>query len=342
MDQPKSVSADFIRVVRTSIRSKLLLGMLVVAVIPLLVLGAAVYFNAEQAVMAKAVDQLEAVRTIKANQLQQHFQMLEGQIATFAENRMVVEAMQDFRTSFRTVIEENEVAPPDLVSLRKQLRSYYASDYNDEYRKRNPNKSPNINSLFDSLDDESVFLQYEYVRSNPNSLGRKQQLDRAGDRSTYSDQHAKYHPVIRSYQEKFGLHNVILADLETGDVVYSCFKELDFTTSLKDGPYAKSNLGRAFAKAAAADSADFVACLDYEPYAPSYDEAAMFLAAPIFDGSKKIGVAVFQAPIDKVSAILGERTGLGKTGETYAVGADKLFRNDSRFVSDLLADGRIT
>ncbi len=342
MDQPQSVSGDIFRAVRASIRSKLLLGMLFVAVIPLLVLGASVYFNAEQAVMAKAVDQLEAVRSIKANQLQQHFQTLEAQIATFAENRMVVEAMQDFRTSFRTVLEENEVSPAELENMRKQLRHYYANDYSDEYRKRNPNRSPNINGLFDGLDDESVYLQYEYVRNNPNPLVRKQQLDRAGDRSTYSEQHAKYHPVIRSFQQKFGLHDVFLADLETGDVVYSCSKESDFTTSLKDGPHAKSNLGRAFTKAAAADSAEFVACLDYEPYAASYDEAAMFLAAPIYDEGKKVGVVVFQVPIDKVSAILGERTGLGKTGETYAVGADKLFRNDSRFVGDLQTTGRIT
>ncbi|MFM9964162.1 MAG: methyl-accepting chemotaxis protein [Planctomycetaceae bacterium] len=342
MNQPKFVGGDFLRAVRTSIRSKLLLGMFVVAVIPLLVLGATVYFHAEQAVMVKAVDQLEALRTIQATRLQQHFQMLENQISTFAENRMVVEAMKDFRTSFRTVLEENEITSVELDKMRKQLRSYYASEFSDEYRKHQPNKSPNIDRMFEGLDDESIYLQYEYVRSNPNSLGRKQQLDRAGDRSTYSDQHAKFHPVIRSFQQKFGLYDVFLADLETGDVVYSCFKELDFTTSLKDGPHAKSNLGRAFAKAAAADSADFIAVLDYEPYAPSYDEAAMFLAAPIFDGGKKVGVAVFQAPIDKVSAILGERTGLGKTGETYAVGSDKLFRNDSRFVSDLQTDGRIT
>lgn len=334
-------SSGWFRAVSTSIRSKLLLGMFVVAVIPLLVLGAAVYFNAEQAVMAKSVAQLEAVRSIKATQLQQHFQTLEAQIATFAENRMVVDAMRDFRVSFRTAIEESEITPTELEGLRKQLRTYYSNEFNDEYLKLNPNKSVDLGGLFDALDDESVYLQYEYVRSNPNPLGRKQQLDRAGDRSTYSDHHAKYHPVIRSFQEKFGLQDVVLADLETGDVVYSCFKELEFTTSLKDGPHAKSNLGRAFAKAAAADSPEFVAFVDYEPYAPSYDQAAMFLAAPIFDESKKVGVVAFQMPIDQVSAILEDRTGLGKTGETYAAGADKLFRNNSRFVSDLNASGRI-
>ena len=101
----REASSGWFRAVSTSIRSKLLLGMFAVAVIPLLVLGAAVYFSAEQAVMAKSVAQLEAVRSNKATQLQQHFQTLEAQIATFAENRMVVEAMRDFRVSFRTAIE---------------------------------------------------------------------------------------------------------------------------------------------------------------------------------------------------------------------------------------------
>lgn len=346
MDEPTSLtsrlsSSGWLRPVRSSIRSKLLLGMFLVAVIPLFALGAAVYFSAEQAVMAKSVAQLEAVRSIKGAQLQQYFQTLEAQIATFAENHMVVEAMRDFRVSFRSAIEESEITPAELEGLRKQLRTYYSNEFNDEFRKLNPDKTPDLGGLFDALDDESVYLQYEYVRSNPNPLGRKQQLDRAGDRSTYSEHHAKYHPVIRSFQEKFGLRDVFLADLETGDVVYSCFKELDFTTSLKDGPHAKSNLARAFAKAAAADSPDFVAFADYEPYGPSYDQAAMFLAAPIFEAGQKVGVVAFQMPIDRVSAILQERTGLGSTGETFAVGADKLFRNDSRFVAELQASGRL-
>lgn len=346
MDQPqdwgsRGSNSGWFRAINTSIRSKLLLGLFVVAVIPLVAMGAAVYVSAEQAVMAKSVAQLEAVRTIKANQLQQYFQTLEGQTAAFAENRMIVEAMRDFRVSFRTAIEESEITAEDLNHRRQQLRTFYANEFTEAYRQQHPDKSPDAGGLFDALDDESVFLQYEYVRSNPNPVGHKQQLDRAGDRSTYSDHHAKYHPVIRSFTEKFGLYDVLLADLETGDVVYSCAKELDFTTSLKDGPHAKSNLGRAFAKAAAADSPDFVAFVDYESYLPSYDQPAMFLAAPIFDEGKKVGVVAFQAPIDRVSAILDERTGLGQTGETYAVGPDKLFRNDSRFVSELRANGRI-
>jgi DNA repair exonuclease SbcCD ATPase subunit len=46
-------------------------------------------------------------------------------------------------------------------------------------------------------------------------------------------------------------------------------------------------------------------------------------------------VAIFQLPIARINAIMAERTGLGETGETYVVGPDKLFRNDSRFLDQL-------
>ncbi len=346
MDQPTSFwhalsQSGLFRAVRTSIRLKLLLGLLAVALIPIAALSTAVYFSADRAVMAKTTDQLEAVRSLKASQLQQYFQTLAGQISTFAENPMTVDALHEFQASFLSVIDENQATRQEIQDLRRQLRSYYDVDFSEEYRRRNAGKSPNVNDLFNSLGDAGILLQSQYLKNNPNPLGKKHLLDRAADRSTYSDQHAKYHPVLRSYLEKFGLYDIFLVDAQSGDVVYSCFKELDFATSLKEEPYSQTNLGRAFAKAAELDSSDSVAFLDYESYLPSFDETASFLASPIFDGNKKIGVAIFQIPISRVSAILDEKTGLGETGETIAVGPGGLLRNNSRFAEQLLKSDKL-
>ena len=43
---------------------------------------------------------------------------------------------------------------------------------------------------------------------------------------------------------------------------------------------------------------------------------------------------MLQIPIEQIDSIMQERTGLGETGETYLVAADKLFRSDSRLVED--------
>lgn len=104
---------------------------------------------------------------------------------------------------------------------------------------------------------------------------------------------------------------------------------MDFSTSLSDGPYASTNFGRAFQEANRTLSQDGVVLVDYAQYTPSYEAPASFIASPIFDGGKKIGVAMFQMPIDRLNEIMGERAGLGKTGETYLVGQDGLMRSDS-------------
>ena len=122
-----------------------------------------------------------------------------------------------------------------------------------------------LDALFAPLDDDSIYLQYEYIVRNPNSRGRKQLLTQVpNDQSRYGRLHAEYHPIIRDYQQKFDYHDIFLVDVETGDIVYSVFKEIDFTTSLDHGPYANSGLAAAFKKARAASGNEYVAFVDYE------------------------------------------------------------------------------
>jgi len=121
---------------------------------------------------------------------------------------------------------------------------------------------------------------------------------------------------VRSFLDKFGYYDIFLIDDKTGDIVYSVFKELDFTTSLVNGPYAQTNFGEAFRKANALTSADQFVLVDFKQYTPSYEAPASFIASPIFDG-------------DEILAIMSQREGFGATGETILVGPDGLMRSDS-------------
>ena len=105
---------------------------------------------------------------------------------------------------------------------------------------------PDVDRILTQLDDATVALQYSYIKANPNPLGSKDKLDKALDVSQYSLLHGLYHPIIRSYLEKFGYYDIFLVQPETGKVVYTVFKELDYATSLIDGPYAHTGLGEAF------------------------------------------------------------------------------------------------
>jgi len=78
------------------------------------------------------------------------------------------------------------------------------------------------------------------------------------------------------------------------------------------------------------DSADSVALMDYDLYTPSFDAPAGFIASPVYDGDKKVAVLIFQMPLDRITEVMSETAGLGKTGETILVGPDYLMRSDSR------------
>ncbi len=117
-------------------------------------------------------------------------------------------------------------------------------------------------------------------------------------------------------------------------IVYSVSKDVDFATSLVDGPYANTNFGKAFREAAALSAADAVVLKDYEPYKPSYEAPASFAASPILAKGETIGVAVMQMPIEPINEIMTDRSGLGETGETYLVGSDNLMRSDSYLDSE--------
>jgi anti-anti-sigma regulatory factor/HAMP domain-containing protein len=161
-------------------------------------------------------------------------------------------------------------------------------------------------------------------------------LDNPGDGSRYSEAHELYHPIIRNFLETFGYYDIFLANTE-GEIVYTVFKEVDYGTSLLDGPYSDTNFAEAFKSALDAGKGEFVYLADFDPYAPSYNAPAAFIASPIFDGDEKTGVLLFQMPVDRIDDIMTNRqewaaVGLGDSGETYLVGDDFTLRNQSRFL----------
>jgi methyl-accepting chemotaxis protein len=277
----------------------------------------------------EAFNKLCANRDVKRAAVERYFQSIHDQVLTFSEDRMIVDAMREFRQAFKAYRTEAKLSAAATGKQRDELRTYYTGDFTAQYREQNDGQTIDAERFFERLDDDSLALQHAYIWANPNPLGNKHHLDRAPDESSYSKLHGRIHPIVRSYLEKFGYYDIFLADPETGDIVYSVFKELDYSTSLIDGPYAETNFGAAFRAASAAGNKDAVVLVDYARYAPSYDAPASFIASPIFDGDVKVGVVLFQMPIDRLNAIMGERSGLGATGETYLVGPDLLMRSDS-------------
>jgi methyl-accepting chemotaxis protein len=317
---------------KKSFKVKLIIILLSTSLIPMIALSLYTYQSSSASMEESHFNSLVSIRDLKARAIKDYFKVLQNQILTFSENRMVVSAAKRLRPAFQSVRQENEVETDRINEYLKKVSSYYIDQFAVEYAKQNTKslvESEVLSNQVTVLDEDSALLQYYYIANNSHPLGSKHLLDRADDQSEYSKIHAEIHPVIRSYLEKFGYYDIFICDPETGDIIYSVFKELDYSTSLINGPYSKTGIGRAFQKANSATEKDYIYLDDFDQYLPSYDAPASFISSPIYDGNEKVAVAIFQMPLDKISEVMSARSGLGETGESYLVGPDNRMRSDS-------------
>ena len=151
--------------------------------------------------------------------------------------------------------------------------------------------------------------------------------------SSFGSGHRGYHEVFRSYAEQLSYGDIYLINAD-GMVTYSLNKGFELGTSVVDGPFADSGLGRAYAAALKVKKGELVV-EDFSRYKPLLGAPAAFLASPLVKFKRVRGVFVVQLPIDAVDSIMTnnkqwKKVGLGDTGETYLVGQDYTLRNTSR------------
>ncbi|WP_177202007.1 methyl-accepting chemotaxis protein [Hydrogenimonas thermophila] len=282
------------------------------------------------------LNQLNAVKESKKDHIQNFFEDIKSLIISTAQSQGTVGAMDAFATTFHKIHEEIDI---DLEKAKKELIEHYKSNYLNKVnydipgvKKRRPveeylPKSP-----------DGIIAQKLYIVDNPKPVGEKNGLMYSNDKTTYSYAHKIYHKSFNTMLEKYGLYDIFLVDND-GYVVYTDFKEKDYATNLLNGPYSETGLARAYKKAKNL-SAGKIAFDDFAPYEPSYNLPAAFIATPIFFEGKRIGVLIFQFPIDRINKIMSfngqyEKAGLGKSGEVYLIGSDKKFKNDSRFTKEM-------
>lgn len=321
-----------------TIKRKLTLICMLLATIPVILASVLLEITSTNQVNAaleeSAKRKLTAIRDAKKAHIESYIATIRKQVLNFSEDLMIVDAMQQFKVTF------NELAhiPRNDSDLRQRISEYYVNDFEQEYRRQNNSLGYDSNMVLNQLDSTSLALQFLYIKDNPNPLGSKHMLEDARDGSKYSQVHKKYHSHIRDFLEQFGYYDIFLVDHQTGDIVYSVFKEIDYTTSLMDGPYANTGIGRVFQEVRQASNPHTIAFSDFEAYSPSYEGGASFIASPIFDDvGIQQGVLIFQMPVDVIASVMTsnnkwKEVGLGQSGESYLVGSDLTMRSPSRFL----------
>ena len=83
--------------------------------------------TAARALEKQVFEQLTAIRQNKKVAIESYFQTIEDQILTFSEDRMVVDAMREFKQVFRTYRAENRLDAGQIARQRRLLRNYYST-----------------------------------------------------------------------------------------------------------------------------------------------------------------------------------------------------------------------
>ncbi len=342
------------------LRTKMFIGSAILALLPVII---TIYFVNQkaaeigaQALQAEAQSHISSIRDSKKQQIENYFQLVTDQIRFFSKDPTAIEMMKGFKQSYPEFLHEAgasasgaggfEEGPPDptmeveeglpIEQFREALDIYYTDEFAQEYELLNTDQAPNMARILEMLNDNTVALQYYYIVDNPNPLGTKEEYLAATDGSSYSQLHRKYHQFVNEFMNRFVFSDIYLVDADTGNIVYSVLKEIDFGTSLIDGPFIEhGGIARVFNEANAATNPDEVALVDFAPYLPHYQNQAAFIASPVYDGDTKLGIAIFQLSIDRINDIMTyDRSWRldesGRTGETIIVAVDGTMRNDSR------------
>ncbi len=181
-----------------SIRFKILFLVLAVTLTSIVIISLVSISTIRDALNSKAMQQLVSIREIQKSALQNQFTTYRKQLLSMAQSRFAIEAMKDFRESFKTYPEAVSIleGSKDLRQKSRELRSYYDGPFGEEFLNRNGRKSEKINDIFNQLTPQAIRFQHSFIWDNPNPLGSKHLLNRPNqaDQSDYARAHETYHP----------------------------------------------------------------------------------------------------------------------------------------------------
>lgn len=315
---------------KLNLKKKLIYSFLGIGLLPLFVSSLVSYKMMSKEITHDAYEISKVNLGAKKYAIESYLNSEIKSVQDYASAPATLKALNDFSEQFEKIenAEKNkQLFLSQVPDLWSGVKDYYGTTLANAYKEKSSGQVLDIDSVLKTLDVATVYFQSQYIVNNEHPLGAKDLLMRGKQSDKYNELHKYYHPSFRDYLVRHSLYDVFIVN-KHGRVVYSVFKETDFATSLESGPWAQSGLAEAFRQTKDTKAIE-VFISDYAPYAPSYEAPASFVASPIFDNGDYVGSFIVQLPLDKITSVLADRTGLGETGETLLFGADGKLRADT-------------
>ena len=246
-----------------------------------------------------AYEQLSLVQTQQKQRIEHYFKTVREQLVTLADSPMMMDAAGEFAPAFKQYDSQLDKI---RGAYAPKVAQYYTA-FNNEYAKLNHGKRLNTQPLLSPLNNETLALQYTFLA--PDALSSEAELLLTG--SDYGKTHQKFHPHLEAFTKRLGYDNLFIIDSRDGKILYAVNKQIDFATSLLDGPHADSKLAQLFQKANRATGKESTTISDFSPYRANFDRPAAFIASAIFDGEEKTGVLVLQLSQKTINNLIASR-----------------------------------
>jgi class 3 adenylate cyclase len=329
-----------------SIKSLLLLMLLLVSVGSNVVVGVIGYINGTESLTTAANDRLIEVRDSRAREIVSLFDTIESSLLLASRDSAVVDAEVAFTEAFADLDTEGIAAGAvEAAGLEgssgiltpeqeAELEAYFTDDFGPRLNEATGEQADASSFIPESA--AARYLLYQYTVKGGEDASA---VDDAGDGSAWSGVHAEYHDYLRRLADLADYPGLVLIS-NSGQIVYSVNKDVDLGADLVSGPYSYTNLALAFQQAMAGNRLDAVTFADFEGYAPALDAPTGWAVAPLASEDAIVGAIGVRLPVDRIDTVMtgGENwseSGLGDTGEAYLVGSDFTMRSLSR---DLVED----
>lgn len=289
------------------------------------VLQIALHKDAIDAFTHTAEEHLTSEREEKKLNIEAQLNVMRQQIQFESSSLFTIDAAIAFTQAF----DDYQVTNTNF----SELQNFYNTQFKKQYTSLTQ-ASLNVD-LFKGISDKARAFQQAYIATSPYPLGEKNSLLSSNQIPQYDDIHAQYHHEFNQFLEVNGYYDIFIISPDRGDIVYSVYKELDYATNLKSGPYSQSGIAQAYKKALKLKKGRS-AFVDFAPYTPSYESPASFISSPIYQDNNLVGVLIYQFPIGRINDVMTSNqkwkaAGYGDSGEAYIVTKDKHLLTESRF-----------
>ena len=308
------------------LRTKLMVGVILVANVPLAIVGYASLFKSRDMISTQTEKHLVAIREIKKILIEDYFNQLSTLIQTRSGALGTISALRTLSESTGEITTELASDPGQLASMKAAIKAYYQRRLATPYRKQTGSKLDLSKYLPQT--PFGVYAQYQFIETAISNNVAPGDIESPDDMTLYMQAHEQYHDDLKKFKAQYHLDDLYLIDRH-GVVVYSVNKTIDYGADLTHGGLAGSGLAKAVMAALKSGKSGSVHIADFSRYVPALAKPALFIATPVHDNfSRFLGALAFKVNIRKLDALLNELPSMGETERSFLIGGDGLTRND--------------